>query len=142
MKARVPIRNREGQTGSAVIEIALASVVLMGMVVGMFQMFLAFYTYHYISEAAREGSRYAMVRGSTSCTNTPGLANCNATAAEVRSYVQGLGLPGIDATNAMTVTAKEMSDSAGRTGRSAQAKTAKTSAQAGSYAKLRTRRPR
>ena len=114
MKASAPIRDREGQTGSAVVEIALASVVLMGMILGMFQMFLAFYTYHYISEAAREGSRYAMVRGSTSCTNTPNLANCNATAAEVQSYVQGLGFPGIDATNAMTVSVSWLTVSTGQ----------------------------
>ena len=114
MKAKIPIRHGSRQRGSAVVEMAVASAVLLGMVVGMYQMFLAFYTYHYIAEAAREGSRYAMVRGSTSCTNTPGLNNCTATAAVVRGYVQGLGFPGIDSINAMTVTVSWLTVSSGQ----------------------------
>lgn len=111
MIARSSIRCEAGERGSAVIEIALASVVLMGMILSMYQMFLAFYTYHYISEAAREGSRYAMVRGSTSCTNTPNLDSCNATTAQIQNYVNGLGFPGI---NAMTVTVSWLTVSSGQ----------------------------
>jgi Flp pilus assembly protein TadG len=76
---------------------------ILPMIFGLFAMSLALYTYHYISEAAREGSRYAMVRGSTSCANTPGLTNCGATPTQIQTYVQNLGYPGINAAN-MTVT--------------------------------------
>jgi Flp pilus assembly protein TadG len=104
MNARLPIGRGTGQRGAAIVEFALATIVLLGTILGMYVMFLALYTYHCASECAREGSRYAMVRGSTSCTNTPNLTNCNATAAEVQSYVQGLGFPGVNTANAMTVT--------------------------------------
>ena len=104
MNARVAIGRRAGQRGAAIVEFALASVALLGMIMGMYVMFLAVYTNHCASESAREGSRYAMVRGSTSCTNTPSLTNCNATAAEVQSYVEGLGFPGMNTANGMTVT--------------------------------------
>jgi Flp pilus assembly protein TadG len=95
--------SKTGETGSAVLELAVASVVIMGMILGMYQMFMALYTYHYISEAAREASRYAIVRGSTSCVNTPTLSNCNATASEVQNFVRDQGFPGIDSTHYMTV---------------------------------------
>jgi hypothetical protein len=104
MTKRIPNRHRAGELGSAVIELAISSVAVMGMILGMYQMFMALYTYHYISEAAREGSRYAIVRGSTSCTNTPGLSGCNATAAQIQNLVKGQSFPGIDGANAMTVT--------------------------------------
>jgi Flp pilus assembly protein TadG len=53
-----------------------------------------------VSEAAREGTRYAMVHGNTcsisgtSCTKTP---------TQIQSYVQGLVLPAITASS-LTVT--------------------------------------
>ncbi len=63
------------------------------------------YTSHYISEAAREGSRYAIIRGSTSCINSSNLLpNCNASNTVIGTYVQDLGYPGSDAANKMTVT--------------------------------------
>jgi Flp pilus assembly protein TadG len=62
---------------------------------GMMNMSLAIYTHHYVSEAAREGTRYAIVRGSS--VTTP------ATSGSVQTYVRGLGYPGITA-SLMTVT--------------------------------------
>ena len=81
------------------------------MMVGILEMSLALYSYDYVSDAAREGSRYAMVRGSTSCVNTPNLTNCGATSAQIQTYVQGLGFPGIDS-NSTTVTTTWLSASA------------------------------
>lgn len=89
-------------TGSAIVEMALSSSVLFAMFFGMFEMSMASYTYHYVSDAAREGSRYAVVRGSTSCHNT-GLTGCGATSDSIATYVKGLGYPGIKSSN-MTVT--------------------------------------
>ena len=90
--------------GGAVLEVALSSSVLFAMFFGVFQTSLASYTYHYVSDAARQGARYAIVRGSTSCINTPNLSNCNASANTIGNYVKNLGYPGIDATANMTVT--------------------------------------
>ena len=70
------IQNLLREDGASIVEMALASAVVMGMLFGVTYMSLALYTFHYISEAAREGSRYAIVRGSTCHANTPGLANC------------------------------------------------------------------
>ncbi len=91
-------------SGAALVEMALSCVVMIAIFFGVFEFGLASYTYHYVSDAAREGARYAMVRGSTSCTNTPNLSACNATATQISDYVKNLGYPGINATANMTVT--------------------------------------
>ncbi len=102
------INRRRGvlrEDGTSIVEMALVCLFLiLPMIFGIFAMSMALYTYHYISEAAREGSRYAIVRGSTSCANTPGLSNCGATPAQIQTYVQNLGYPGINGPSNMTVT--------------------------------------
>jgi len=60
-----------------------------------------FYSYSMISELAREGSRYAMVRG-TSCV-TSGQASCTASASAINAYVAGVGYPNL-AGGVMTVS--------------------------------------
>jgi Flp pilus assembly protein TadG len=89
--------------GSSLVEMALASMIFLAMLIGAFQATLALYTLNIVADAARQGTRYAMVRGSTSCTNTPSLSNCNATSAQVQTYVRGLPNPGIKASS-LTVT--------------------------------------
>lgn len=81
--------------GTSQVEFALSSTLIMGLLFGTIQVCLALYDYSSLADAARRGTRYAMVRGSTSCSNTPNLTNCNATAAEIQSYVQGIDYPGI-----------------------------------------------
>jgi Flp pilus assembly protein TadG len=89
--------------GANLVEFAVASAILFSLLFGILQMCLALCTYNYISEAAREGARWAMVRGSTSCTNTPSLTSCNASSTAIQTYVQGLGYPGITS-GSVTVT--------------------------------------
>jgi Flp pilus assembly protein TadG len=72
---------------------AICSAVLLSMLLGIIQLCLALYCYHYVADAAREATRWAIVRGSTSCSNTPNLTNCNATSAQIQTYVRGLGYP-------------------------------------------------
>ncbi|HZL52763.1 MAG TPA: TadE/TadG family type IV pilus assembly protein [Terracidiphilus sp.] len=100
-------RKAISEEGAAVVEMALSSMVLLSMLLGIIQMSLALYTYHFISEAAREGARYAIVRGSA-CTS---VTNCNATSAQIQTYVQGLAFPGISSTQYMTVTTTWLSAS-------------------------------
>jgi hypothetical protein len=64
------------------------------------QICLAFYTHNLISELAREGTRYAMVRGA-SCPNSTS-PTCEVTASEVNSYVSSIALPNL-AGGTMTV---------------------------------------
>lgn len=83
------------QEGSSLVETAISFTVLSAMMIGIMQTSIALYTYHFTAEAARLATRYAIVRGSTSCANTPALSNCGVTAAQITSYVQGLSFPGI-----------------------------------------------
>lgn len=89
--------------GGSLVEMAISSTILFAMFFGVFEFSWASYSYHYVSDAAREGARYAIVRGSTSCVNTPNLSNCNATAAQISTYVKGISYAGINPAN-LTVT--------------------------------------
>jgi Flp pilus assembly protein TadG len=86
--------------GSAVVEMAVVCSLLFAMLFGVIELSLALYTYNYVSDAAREGTRYAIVRGS-SCSV---LTNCNVTAAQIQTYVQNLGYPGVNAANTTVTT--------------------------------------
>jgi Flp pilus assembly protein TadG len=92
--------------GSAMMEFALSAVVLLMVIFGIMDFSRAVYVYHFVSYSAQQGTRYAIVRGahwgSTSCASTTTLA-CNATAANVQSYVQSLATKGITASK-VTVT--------------------------------------
>jgi Flp pilus assembly protein TadG len=100
-----------GEEGASIVETAFACVIFLAMLIGTFQMMLGFYTFHFVSDAAREATRYAIVRGSTSCTNTPNLSNCNATSAQIQTYVRGLNYPGITSSR-LTVTTTWLTASA------------------------------
>jgi len=92
----LPTRSRNpwgGEDGAALVEFAVSAVVFFLAVFGVLEIGLALYSYHFISEAAREGSRYARVRGYSCVANG---ASCTATPEEIRDYVLNLGFPGID----------------------------------------------
>jgi Flp pilus assembly protein TadG len=82
-----------GEKGQALVETALVLPVMFGLILGMMVMFLAFYTHEYLSELAREGTRYAAVHGS-SCKTSAG-ASCTQTASQINTYVAGINLPNI-----------------------------------------------
>jgi len=100
LKVERGTRTASPDEGAAIVEMAVVSSLLFAMLFGILEFSMAFYTYNYVAEAAREGTRYAMVRGS-SCTL---LTNCNATAAEIQTYVQGLKYPGMTAANTTVTT--------------------------------------
>jgi Flp pilus assembly protein TadG len=84
-------KSRGNEEGSALVEIALTLPVLITFFFGLIEVSLAFYTHQVLSESAREGTRYAIVHGST-CTTGSGSA-CTVSAATVNSYVSGLSWP-------------------------------------------------
>lgn len=97
------------ECGSAILETALSMIVLLTFLFGIMETCLMLYTNHFISEAAREGTRYAIVRGSTAGTlncTAPGPPTCVAQGGndtgDIATYVKGLGFPGIDSSR-MTV---------------------------------------
>jgi Flp pilus assembly protein TadG len=81
------------ESAESMVGFALSSSILFMFIFGLTTMCLAFYTYESLSEMAREGARYAVVHGS-SCETSSG-SSCEVTAAEVNSYVQGLGIPNV-----------------------------------------------
>jgi Flp pilus assembly protein TadG len=98
-------RRTRGDRGSAILETALSLMILLTFLFGIMETGLAVYSYHFISEAAREGTRFAIVRGSSAgpaCT-APGPPTCAARPVDVQNYVLNLGFPGINPAN-MTVT--------------------------------------
>lgn len=99
-------RRPGSDAGATLVETAFATAVVMMLLFGVFDFSLAFYTYHYVSDAAREGSRWAMVRGSRSCIQTPNLSGCGASVDQIAAYVKGLSYPGIDSASHMTVNVK------------------------------------
>ena len=100
MKLRSLLRD----DGSALVETSIACTVLLALVIGTMEMCMGLYTYHYTAQVARMATRYAMVRGSSSCTETPNLSKCNASASDIASYVKGLGFPTITASNLSVTT--------------------------------------
>jgi Flp pilus assembly protein TadG len=99
----VPMRSSSREDGEMMLEFAMSCLVLIPILFGCIEACLGFYTYNFVADAAREATRYAMVRGSTSCANTPGLSNCGigttAPIQAIQTYVQGLGYPGLNASN-------------------------------------------
>ncbi len=81
------------EQGSSLIELAVTLPVLFGLIFCFIQTCMLFYTYAMISNSARQGARYAMVRGA-SCPSTSN-PTCEATPAQVKAYVSGLGWPNI-----------------------------------------------
>jgi Flp pilus assembly protein TadG len=88
------------EQGGTALEMAVTLPVLLAMIFCFMEICLAFYSRDMISEAAREGTRYAMFHGA-SCPNSTN-PTCEATAAQVNSYVTGLGWPNL-AGGTMTV---------------------------------------
>ena len=86
--------------GSTIVEMAISFGIFASVLLGVMQMSLLLYAYHFVSDAAREASRWAMVRGSN-CTTNVSKAYCSPTSAlttgadnaDIQAYVNGLGFP-------------------------------------------------
>ncbi|HWH60052.1 MAG TPA: TadE/TadG family type IV pilus assembly protein [Terriglobales bacterium] len=91
------------------VEFALTVIVLLVMLFAIIDFGRALYTYHFVSNAARTATRWAMVNGADcnddgSCNGTAPMNNGPAGVADVQNYVKGLTPPGIDP-NQLTTTA-------------------------------------
>ena len=103
-RGRIECRHVSGEQGGTLAEFAVSSTILIAIVFGIYEVSSALYSYAYISDAAREGTRYAIVRGAactgfSECSSTP----VGATSAQVEAYVKSLRYPAI-ASNNLTVT--------------------------------------
>jgi Flp pilus assembly protein TadG len=87
------MRVREHERGNALAEFALLSTFAILAIFGVIEAARALYTYHLVSNAARLGTRYAIVHGST-CSVT--LPSCTAASSDdIQAYVRSVS-PGID----------------------------------------------
>jgi hypothetical protein len=94
-KIKAPIRvGTKPFRGTALTEFALILPFLLTGIFGVIEFGRALYTYHFVSDAAREASRWASVRG-LGCTAYPQF--CPATPdVDVPNYVKSIAPPGID----------------------------------------------
>jgi Flp pilus assembly protein TadG len=81
-----------GESGSSAVEMAISLPIMLCVLFAIMEFGYALYTYNVVAESAREGSRWASVRGSA-CT---GGYECNANFFQIRQYVQNLGYPGVN----------------------------------------------
>lgn len=113
-RARTPLSMRRGQRGVGLVEFALVVMVFMTMVLGVIDFSRALYTYHFLSNAARQATRWAAVNGMNcdkdtsttdpggSCNGTYGMNNGPASATDVQNYVANHVPMGIDASQITT----------------------------------------
>jgi Flp pilus assembly protein TadG len=100
-----------GESGSSLVEFAMSALMLMGILVGVIEFGLAMYTYHFLSSAAQQGARFAMVRGytwsenvTTNCSTSapPNFTmtyDCTAQGSDIQNYVQSLATGGISSSS-------------------------------------------
>jgi len=89
-----------GEEGGSLVEMALSCLILIPFLFGIVQLSIGLYCYHYASDAAREATRWAIVRGAN-CNTLFGSAYCSptdgsgsgATSNDIAQYVKGLGYP-------------------------------------------------
>lgn len=96
-----PFRLFRSEEGSTLVETGLGMTVWLAMFFGVIQCCYALYVYNWVCEAAREGSRWAIVRGST-CNADLGNSFCDssgASATEISNYIESQGYPGLSQSN-------------------------------------------
>ncbi len=88
------------EQGGSLVEMAISCLVLVPILFGMIQLSIGLYCYHFAADAAREATRWAIVRGST-CSGIFGTGYCSPTSAnangadgnDIAQYVRTLGYP-------------------------------------------------
>lgn len=104
------------EDGAELVEFAVTALLLMMLLVGTMGFAMAMYAYHFVSSAAQQGMRFAIVRGytwsenktadcATSSANFAMVFNCTASAADIQNYVQSLATTGINPSNVTINTA-------------------------------------
>jgi len=83
------------ERGASLPETAVVMTVLLALLFGIVEFGRAMYTYAFVAQIAREGARWAIVRGNQ-CTL---LDHCNASKTDVQNYVRGLSEGATDVSN-------------------------------------------
>jgi Flp pilus assembly protein TadG len=97
------------EAGSTILEFSLSCMIVLVSILAILDFSRVMYIDHYLASAAREATRYAMVRGST-WSGTAGAActtvttfSCDANADDVKSFVTSTTPNGVNLAN-LTVT--------------------------------------
>ncbi|MFZ0657987.1 MAG: TadE/TadG family type IV pilus assembly protein [Candidatus Binataceae bacterium] len=96
MSERTKMTARRRSRGQATTEFAIVGAVFLTLLLGMIEFSAAMYAYDFVSYAASQTARYAMVRGSTSASP--------ATLSQLQTYAQGLA-SGLNPANLSTSAA-------------------------------------
>ncbi|HTX75835.1 MAG TPA: TadE/TadG family type IV pilus assembly protein [Terracidiphilus sp.] len=99
MKIRNLIRSLRKETGSEMVEFALASMIFFSTILGIADLSRAMYVYHFVTYASQQATRYAIVRGaswSSACSTSapPSFSmsyQCTASSADIQNFVKSLG---------------------------------------------------
>lgn len=108
MKGNKTVQHRAprwNDMGAALVEFGLVVVVFFMFVFGVMDFGRMIYTYHFVSDAACQATRYAIVRGATSTDP--------ATAADVAAYVKSITPEGIDPSSITVSTSWSPNDAPG-----------------------------
>ena len=89
------------EEGGSLVETALSCLILIPILFGIIQLSIGLYCYHYSADAAREATRFAIVRGANCNSYMGSNAYCSptdgdgsgATANDIAQYVKSLGYP-------------------------------------------------
>ncbi len=95
------------QAGASLVEVAISLAVYVTMLFGVIELLLAMYAYNFVSDAAREATRFAVIRGANSCVPSASFPNCNLGPPSVTSatnpnrnpvlqYIDTLRYPGLN----------------------------------------------
>lgn len=93
LRSALRFKRARREDGQAIVEAAITLPIVAAFIFVMIELCLMFYSYCMISETAREGTRYAIVHGSTCTTSTK--ASCTATASSINTFVSHVGWPNL-----------------------------------------------
>lgn len=97
------------EQGGSLVDTAISFLILLTLIFGVIEGAFAVYSYHYLANAAHEGTRYAIVRGGSwgfSCDGTGSLGSgyntsgCTANVNDVKNFVASRNFPGLNVTAA------------------------------------------
>ncbi|HEY0263077.1 MAG TPA: TadE/TadG family type IV pilus assembly protein [Granulicella sp.] len=109
-------RFAQEEHGSELVEFAMSSLIFFLMLLGLFEFCLALYADHFVSYAASEGARYAVVRGSSwasSCGASYATYSCTAAGSNVSDYVKSITPGGITVSHLTVNTTYQAGPSGG-----------------------------
>jgi Flp pilus assembly protein TadG len=123
-RPHVKLRNRRlrqtaREAGVSLVEYAFILILFLSIIMGISGFGHALFTYHHVNNAAKEGTRYATIRG-YNCNRDETVPSCQASnsasgtagpasLADVTAYINGITPPSID-TSKMKITACGVSD--------------------------------